>query len=47
MKKIFISHKRYDGQASTEAILIHNILVKQPGVNVFMEVSKLIQNLGI
>lgn len=39
-KKVFISHRRDSGQASTEAIFIQNLLVKETNANVFMDVTE-------
>lgn len=39
-KKIFISHRRDSGQATPEALLIQNILKRERGVNVFMDVTE-------
>lgn len=40
MIKIFISHKRQDGIASAEAILLYEILKKKPYYKVFMDVRE-------
>lgn len=40
MKSIFISHRRNNGQATTEAILIKNLLAKDTVSRVFMDVTE-------
>lgn len=39
-KKIFINHRRNSGQASTEAILVKEMLSKDSDCKIFMDVTE-------